>query len=260
MNRLSSLLVLTLGLTGSVARADPATSAARSSEPPTAPVSQTTEGNQERITSGNDSLRRRSDASQAAEGIQEPPPLRAEADGSDPDIPLEPRGELVRLARQPEAELLVDVLLTTNDQRSYFEVASESTGASLLVCGSPCRFRIWPGRYRLITNASTQYIGGINQLVIESDAHVSVKQPSVYRSIIGATIGGIGVVGVLTGVVLLASHQCGEACSRTESKGNQYGFAVLSAGVVLAPLGWVLFGQGRSPEVEVTPTRGQYEQ
>jgi hypothetical protein len=232
-------LALTLALTGSVAHADPV---ARATEPL------------------QDNSSAPAHAEQAPTERAETRPKFAAAADLDSEIPREPRGELVRIARHPEAELLVNVLLTTNDQRSYFELVSEGTGASLIVCGSPCRFRIWPGRYRLITNASARYVGGVNQLVIESDSLVSVRQPTVYRPILGAIVGVLGLAGVLTGAVLLTSYQCGGACEMSESRGNRLGFAALSAGAVLTPFGWWIFGQGRNPELDVAPTRASLEQ
>ncbi len=165
----------------------------------------------------------------------------------------EPRGELVRMARLPEAELMVGVTLVSNDERAYFEVNSDKTGAVLLICGTPCRFRIWPGRYRLITNASGHYVGGANQFVVERDSNVQIVEPHVYRPVLGAIVGVLGVASAIVGGALLASSACGANCDAATAMRSKIGFATLGAGLVFAPAGWILFAQNHNPDLTVNP-------
>jgi hypothetical protein len=184
---------------------------------------------------------------------EEQPTAELATDGT--IAPASPRGELVRMARLPEAELMVGVNLVSNDERAYFEVNSDKTGASLLICGTPCRFRIWPGRYRLITNASDSYVGGSNQFVVERDSSVEIVEPHVYRPALGALVGVIGVASAVVGGVLLATSACDSACDSATATRGKIGFATLGAGVVLAPAGWILFAQNRNPELTVNPSK-----
>jgi hypothetical protein len=148
---------------------------------------------------------------------------------------------------------MVDVTLTSNDERAYFEVNSDKTGASLLICGTPCQFRIWPGRYRLITNASSGYMGGSNQFVVERNSKVQIVEPHVYRPVLGALVGSIGIASALIGGILLAARPCGSDCDRTTATRSQIGFATLGGGLVLTPAGWILFAQSRKPDIVVNP-------
>jgi hypothetical protein len=165
----------------------------------------------------------------------------------------EPRGELARLSQLPEAELLVDVTLTGNDERAYFEITSDKTGASLLICGTPCQFRIWPGRYRLITNASRGYVGGTNQFVVEANSKVQVIEPNAYRPALGAIVGSVALLSAVIGGVLLATSPCGDDCSASTARQNRVGLALLGAGIVIAPAGWFVFAQNHNPELSVGP-------
>jgi hypothetical protein len=167
--------------------------------------------------------------------------------------PSRPRGELVRLSGLPQAELMVDVSVESNDTLSYFEVNSDKNGASLLICGSPCQFRIWPGRYRLLTNASSGYVGGSNLFVVERDSKVAIVEPRIYRPTLGAIIGSMGIASAIVGGILLASSTCEAGCSAETALRSQIGFVALGAGAVIAPIGWVLFAKNRNPEVTVSP-------
>lgn len=185
-------------------------------------------------------------------GGDAPPGSASEVGPSEP-AGVEPRGELLQLSRQPQAELLVDVLLTSNDESSYFELVSEKNGASLIVCGTPCRFRIWPGRYRLITNPSSGYIGGANSLMIDGSSDVVIHQDSVFRPAMGAVLGVLGAATAIVGGFLLATNRCDSGCNTETARHSRLGVASLGAGLVVAPIGWLLFGQSRNPEINISP-------
>lgn len=171
--------------------------------------------------------------------------------GDDAPLSKKPTGELVRLAKLPQAELMVDVTIESNDPTAYFEVDSDKNGASLIICGNPCNFRIWPGRYRLLTTASSRFVGGRNPMTVERDALVQVQQPRVIRPVIGAVLGSLGVASALLGALLLATNTCSSPCQEQTLTRNQVGFATIGAGLVIAPIGWMIFGQSRNPELSV---------
>lgn len=165
--------------------------------------------------------------------------------------PLEPSGELVRIARLPQAELMVNVTIDSNDDRAYFEVNSDKNGASLIICGNPCTFQIWPGRYRLLTNASIGYIGGSNILTVDRDARVRVLEPHMIRPVLGVILGSLGIASATIGTILLAMNSCQSPCASGTATWNQVGFASLGAGLVIAPIGWMIFGQSRNPDLAI---------
>jgi hypothetical protein len=96
-------------------------------------------------------------------------------------------------------------------------------------------------------------VGGSNQFVVERNSKVEVTEPRVHRPVLNALVGSVGLISALIKGLILTTNSCDTHCDSTASKYNQIGMATLGAGLVLAPAGWILFGQNRNPDLTVSP-------
>jgi hypothetical protein len=165
--------------------------------------------------------------------------------------PTPPRGDLLKLETQPAAELLVSVELTGNDPSARYEVRSTVSDSVLLICNDTCRFRIWPGRYRLITNAKNGRVRGEHPSLVEKDSVIRVKTSPPIEPILGGIVAATGVVAILWGGYRFSQSHCDETCSAATARNNRLGAAILLGGAVTVPVGMLLLANGLEPNVEL---------
>lgn len=172
-----------------------------------------------------------------------------------PTSPNPPHGDLLKLETQPAAELLVSVELTGNDSTARYEVRSTVSDSVLLTCQDTCHFRIWPGRYRLITRTANGQVRGEQPILVERDSLIQVTSISPLEPILGAIVTVAGVAAVVWGGYVFSQSHCDESCNAATARNNRTGAAILLGGAVTVPVGVLLLGNGLEPDVELLPAR-----
>ena len=114
-------------------------------------------------------------------------------------VSVPPRGDLLKLKVQPEAELLINVELTGNDPTAKYEIRSTVSDSVLLACQNACNFRIWPGRYRIITLSANGRVQGEAPLLVDQDSRISVKTAPLIEPILGAILTVAGSAAIVLG-------------------------------------------------------------
>jgi len=175
-----------------------------------------------------------------------PPGVKDKADG------IPPEGDLVALETRPEAELLVAVKLSGNDPYARYEIRSSHSDSVLLTCYGTCAFRIWPGRYRLLTHSSKGRIGGEEWVVIDRDSHLRVSSPTLAEPIVGALIAVVGAAAVAFGAVEFTTSHCSATCSNDTANQNRLGAGFMFSGAIALPVGLTVLNQGLSPTISLT--------
>jgi hypothetical protein len=168
--------------------------------------------------------------------------------------PPPPKGDLVALEQQPKAELLIDVKLEGSDPDARYEVRAVENDAVLLSCQRSCSFRIWPGRYRLLTRSAEGRVVGDHAVELDRDTRIDVSLPSTFELVLGGVVTTVAVVAAVAGVVLYRNAPCASACSHDEAARNEAGLGLMLGGAVTLPLGLVLLESGWSSDVSQTPT------
>jgi hypothetical protein len=171
---------------------------------------------------------------------------------------MPPEGELLKLEGQPEAELLVNVELTGNDHSARYEVRSTLSDSTLLICYDVCTFRIWPGRYRLLTRASHGIVQSEELILVDRDSRITVKAAPLIESITGAVLTVIGTTALILGGYYFKQSTCDEACHNDTARDNRKGTALLLGGAVMVPAGVLLLGHGFFPEVTLNPADSSF--
>jgi hypothetical protein len=186
--------------------------------------------------------------------------LKAEAAPKAPSEPASstepPEGDLLHLSKHPEAELLVNVELSGNDTAARYEIRSSVSDAVLLKCHNKCSFRIWPGRYRLLTLSSAGRPNGDEPILIDRDSRLHITSPSPFEAILGGLLTAVGTAALVAGVVKYRHDTCHRGCSDDVANGNQVGVALMLGGVVTIPIGVVLMDSGLSPDVAFAVAEG----
>lgn len=161
-------------------------------------------------------------------------------------------GDLVELAKQPEAELLVQVKLSGSDPKARYEIRSTLSDAVLLACPGECEFRIWPGRYRLLTFGADREILGEEPILIDRDSRISVASPGKWEKVLGGLITAAGTIAFISGAAIFQSNACDTSCTAATARNNRLGLGVVLAGAVTIPVGILILRHGTVSAVTLT--------
>jgi hypothetical protein len=166
-----------------------------------------------------------------------------------------PHSDLTKLNGQPKAELLVNVELSGNQKVARYEVRSTVSDAVLLVCHETCAFKIWPGRYRLLTFSNDGRHLGERAILLEQDSKVAVQTVPLIEPVLGTVLTVVGTVAVVVGGYLFSQTKCNDGCDTATARTNKKGAFIFLSGAVAIPLGVLLLSNGLEPDVTVTPSR-----
>jgi hypothetical protein len=165
-----------------------------------------------------------------------------------------PHSDLTKLNGQPMAELLVNVELLGNQRAARYEVRSTVSDSVLLVCHETCAFKIWPGRYRLLTFSNDGHNIGERAILLEQDSKVTVQTAPLIEPILGTALTIVGTVAVVIGGYLFSQTKCNNVCNTSTASTNKKGAFIFLGGAVAIPFGVLLLSRGFEPEVSVTPS------
>jgi hypothetical protein len=150
-----------------------------------------------------------------------------------PAVPIELRGSLPALR------------LEVQDPRSRRPLA---------YCDGACSAMIVPGRYRFFANATADTLGGGRDVDIREASRILITPASEARRSTGLVLGIVGPALMVVGAVLFVSNPGGGSSSELGTGDAAVaGVGMMLTGVVLTPIGWVMFGTSSRPKVLVTP-------
>jgi hypothetical protein len=163
-----------------------------------------------------------------------------------------PEGDLVALEQHPKAELLVEVQLAGSDPDAQYEIRAFESDAVLLSCHRDCNFRIWPGRYRLLTRTAGGRVLGDDAVFLDDNTRIDVASPSTFELVLGGVTTAAGLTAIVAGLVLYRESPCARSCSDNEATRSQLGIGMMLGGAVTLPVGVVLLESGWTSEVSLT--------
>lgn len=123
-------------------------------------------------------------------------------------------------------------------------------------CRTPCVAHLVPGRYRLAVAATDETLDGSRSIQIEGSSELEVDPDSASQRTTGLVLGIGGPVASMLGAVLLLSNVCIDSCSHENGGAAAAGALVMLGGMVVTPIGWILFARSFAPEVEMRPLGG----
>jgi hypothetical protein len=160
-----------------------------------------------------------------------PPPISVASEAT--AVPLEIRGS------EPNLRL---------------EIQDPRTRTPLALCTDACQATIVPGRYRLFVNATPTTRAGGRDVQISEPSRLLVTPRSEGRYSTGLALGIAGpVLMVLGSVVFLVNINDSLRDGSGSGDGAVAGLGMMLGGIVMTPIGWVMFGTSLRPKVEVTP-------
>lgn len=137
------------------------------------------------------------------------------------------------------------------------EIQDPRNRSPLAFCTDACQATIVPGRYRLFVNATPDTRAGGREVQISGPSQILVTPRSEARRTTGLTLGIGGPVLMVLGSVLFLSslrNSLGHGDSSSSDGGQAVaGLGMMVGGIVITPIGWVMFGTSFKPKVEVTP-------
>jgi hypothetical protein len=151
----------------------------------------------------------------------------------------------------------VPIELRGSEPGLRLEIQDPRNRSPLALCTDACQATIVPGRYRLFVNATADTRAGAREVQISEPSQLLVTPRSEGRYTTGLTLGIGGPVLMVLGSVLFLSsigNGLGDGGSSASDGGQAAaGLGMLVGGIVITPIGWVMFGTSLRPKVEVTP-------
>jgi hypothetical protein len=139
------------------------------------------------------------------------------------------------------------------------EIQDPRTRKPLAYCTGACQATIFPGRYRFFANATAETLPGGRDLNISEASKILVTPRSEAQRSTGLVLGIAGPALMVLGSVVFLSNIVGSYSSddgggsSNSPEGALAGLGLMLGGVVITPIGWVMFGTSFRPRVEVTP-------
>lgn len=168
--------------------------------------------------------------------------------------PAAPSSPVVAAAR---ADTAVPIQLRGSEPGLRLEIQDPRNRSPLALCTDACQATIVPGRYRLFVNATAGTRAGGRVVDISGPSQLLVTPRTEARYTTGLTLGiGGPVLMVLGSLLFLASLGNGlghDAGSSSDGGQAAAGLGMLVGGIVITPIGWVMFGTSLRPKVEVSP-------
>lgn len=131
------------------------------------------------------------------------------------------------------------------------------------MCANPCRVLLPRGEYRVNVAGNPEQIEGNSKIDLVADTSLrfslpdrSARTTGLALGIAGSALAGIGMV-VFFFSSLGAAYCYQRSCPSEEARTGLYvGGAMLLAGAVLTPIGWISFARNRKPQLEQQPLGG----
>jgi hypothetical protein len=169
-------------------------------------------------------------------------------------------------APDPTAAIPVGLATETPGQviALYPPERDSELGPALYRCVTPCTVELPPGKYRVHVEETKDTRAGSRIVSLSGPSFVQVSPRTHEQRWIGLGLGVGGIVLFQAGTVLLVVGALSEfACTGSRidegcSGGGHFvapGLAMIVAGLVTAPIGWVIFGKSFRPRVDIEPAR-----
>jgi hypothetical protein len=137
------------------------------------------------------------------------------------------------------------------------EVQDPKTRRPLALCAGDCQATIMPGRYRLFVNATADTRPGGREVLIAEPSRLLITPRSEARYATGLVLGIAGPVLMVLGSVVLLNNAFdsidSDGNSRRSADATMTGALMVLGGIVITPIGWIMFGTSLRPSVDVTP-------
>ncbi len=138
-----------------------------------------------------------------------------------------------------------------------------------LVCNQPCYAEIPAGRYKLHVLETENTRSGTTRVDLYGPAQVIVEPDDFQQMRVGLALGIIGPIAIAAGGLLLAvSVYCSDYDYESDGRSNggggcgrgiAAGATIFVGGLVMTPVGWVMFARGLKPKARVYPIVHQPE-
>ena len=140
------------------------------------------------------------------------------------------------------------------------EIQDPRTRRPLAYCTGACQATIVPGRYRFFANATAETRSGGHDMEIVDASKILVTPRSEAQHSTGLVLGIAGPALMVLGAAVFLSNLAttyetdgSSSSSSSRAEGVLAGMGLMIGGMVLTPIGWVMFGTSFRPRVEVTP-------
>jgi hypothetical protein len=139
------------------------------------------------------------------------------------------------------------------------EIQDPRTRRPLAFCTGACQATIVPGRYRFYANATAETRSGGRDMDIVDASKILVSPRSEAQHSTGLVLGIAGPALMVLGAAVFLTNiantyqEDGSGSSSGRAEGALAGVGLMLGGMVLTPIGWVMFGTSFRPRVEVTP-------
>lgn len=161
------------------------------------------------------------------------------------------------LVTPANANQAVPIELRGSEPGLRLEIQDPRNRSPLALCTGACQATIVPGRYRLYVNATPGTRAGGREVQISEPSRLLVTPRTEARRTTGLTLGIAGpvltVLGSLLFLVNINNSFRDDGSSRADGGQLAAGLGMMLGGIVITPIGWVMFGTSFKPKVEVTP-------
>jgi hypothetical protein len=153
-------------------------------------------------------------------------------------------------AESPPPSAPVPIAVYPKTRGLRFELQMPNTLRPVALCRGPCTAYLPPGRYRLFAHATDDTRAGSRAVKLEGPSVVYLEPKSRASHDTGLTFAIVGTALTVLSVIYLAdTHDP----VRSHDDMATLAVAGLVGGLIMAPIGWVLYGKSLRPAVDVQP-------
>lgn len=146
--------------------------------------------------------------------------------------------------------ILYSIRTLTRGRR--FDVRTPDEGEVIARCVGHCTLALPQGSYQLRLYDGAGSPDGDTDFRVSGPGSLEVEDANSNVARVGAIMGSVGPVLIVTGSLLLLRSICMEACPNHDSSAT-WGLATLITGAALTPIGWVIYARNREPRTKAQP-------
>jgi hypothetical protein len=129
----------------------------------------------------------------------------------------------------------------------------------LFSCQTPCRVRIYPGKYRFHVRGGPEKIEADSVVDVERSQRLTFSLPKQSDKTAGLVMAITGTALIPTGLAVAWAGAMASACwdceagthnDQSTSAAVYVGLGMMAVGAILTPVGWISFAQNRKPHYE----------
>jgi len=158
---------------------------------------------------------------------------------------------------QPPARFAFSIRTVTPGKPFDIRVAEQDQVVGR--CMGQCTLALPPGSYNVHLYGANGQPDGDTDFSVSGPGSLQVQDANRSVATIGAVMGAVGPVLIVTGLLLIVTSVCIDESIHTDDcpNGNNsranLGLSSMVAGTIMTPIGWVLFARNRSPRAREKP-------